>query len=128
LLFQFNNECVQCNINNMSEKDKKKDASADAKKEDQKATNSGRDEDSSSEEEEEVVIEEMKADRVGYMEIKVKDKWRAVHCVLIKGSLFYYKDAKVGAFILSILLPIHPYLSCANQTDSLFFKNSLSVN
>ncbi len=75
--------------------DKKKDAAVDAKKEeDKKVASSSRDESSSSEEEEEV-IEEIKADKVGYMEIKVKDKWRAVHCVLIKGSLFYYKDAKV---------------------------------
>ncbi len=111
----------------MADKDKKKDA-ADAKKEEQKANNSGRDESSSSEDEEEVVIEEIKADRVGYMELKVKDKWRAVHCVLIKGSLFYYKDAKVCTLLWIIFSSIHPYLSRAIQTDSLFFKNSLSVN
>jgi len=74
---------------NTSEKNKDDDKKKDKGNKDKADSSEGIQQEDS--EEQEVEVE--KADKVGYMEIRHKEKqWKAVHCVLIKGSFFYYKN------------------------------------
>jgi len=71
--------------------------------------------------------EEVKVSRVGYVEMRLKKKeWKAVYCVVIGGSFYYYKSSTdtepKGSVDLNGLKIVTPDLKGEKKNSHLRFK------